>query len=171
MSNDPSAPYRADPTSPIFSESTARLQTRLPDAVQAPADPYASPSSETPHPAAAHSPTAYAPTAYGPSSAYGPAGPVAYRPDPTGTSTTRSSALALIIVSGISMFMSACVVGIPGLVLGLMAYTDLDATSARRRIHLGWVFYAVNIVVVVIAVIGLVAVGFATASSGGPIST
>ena len=93
----------------------------------------------------------------------------AYGQSPYATgSPSNTSAVILTIVSALTT-LSTCVIGIPSLVLGIMALTSnsTDPQGSRKRSRTGWIVLAINAGVVV--VLGILAVILILVfSSGSP---
>lgn len=81
-------------------------------------------------------------------------------PYATGAPTpSNTSGIILTIVSALATI-STCVIGIPSLVMGIMALTSnkTDPLGSRKKSRLGWIVLAINAAFVVILVVVIVAV-------------
>lgn len=159
--NDPTAPVWVDPTTAVPAPPT-------PPAPAAPTPPGVAPPQGSPPPAPPLSnPYAQQPPAqpYGqPAQPYGqpqPAQPyAAYGQSPYVTgppAETNTSAVVLTIVSAIVMLSTCFIIGIPSLILGIMALSSnrADAEGSRKKAKTGWILFAANFgVVVILALLG-----------------
>ena len=140
----PGQPYGAPPAgSPGYGAGGPAYS---PYAQQPPQNPYARPAGGPPPPPYAGGP---APQGGYP---YGPGSYVQQRP-------SNGSALALTIVSGLSLVLGACLTAIPALILGILAlvkHGDSPAEAARYA-RWGWIAYAVGVLIYIAAVIGIIA--------------
>lgn len=90
-----------------------------------------------------------------PSGQYGQPYP-AYGQQPYGTGAPAEpnvSAIILTILSGLSL--STCVIGIPSLIIGIMALSSnrTDPVGSRKMAKTGWIVYAINAGVVAISTV------------------
>ena len=116
-----------------------------------PGNPYAYSGGDRPAPQptptwdAGGNPPAYGAPASQPGPAYGPGYPAGANPYYTAT-PTNGSAIALTVVAGITLLSTCLVVGVPSLVLGIMALNAnaADPAQSRRRARIGWIVYAAN---------------------------
>lgn len=173
----PGPPYGPSPYSsaPQYGEQAPRYG-------QQPPQYGAAPQYGQSAPAAAHHPhNGYDATAskspYGQQNGYGPSysGPgyggyeqpgYYVQPQASGSNT---SAIVLTVVSGIGTLVF-CGVGLPSLVMGIIALTKQpnDPAGAARLAKIGWIVFAVLAVLAVIAVIAFIAIGFAAGSTSHP---
>jgi len=79
----------------------------------------------------------------------------------------NTSAIILTIVSGVSMLSTLFFVGIPSLVLGIMALTSngTDPVGSRKKSRIGWIIYAINAALVIIFAVGIAALVLITGST------
>jgi hypothetical protein len=107
------------------------------------------------------------PQPYGQVSPYG--GPPGYGPSPYAAArgTTNTSAIALLVVSGLSTLVG-CFFAIPALVLGIMAVAKQNQSpaDAAKFTRWGWIAYAIAVAFVVIGGIIALAIIFGTSSTG-----
>lgn len=98
---------------------------------------------------------------YGPSQGGPPAYPgypgYGYTP-PGRPSTTNASTIVLLVLSGL-LTASTCIMGLPSLVMSIIAITkqDNDPEGARRLTMWGWIVLAIMVVLGAIAIAGIIA--------------
>lgn len=175
--NDPTAPVWADPTAPIPAMPAAEVPSAwVQDTPEVPLVPPAPPGASSPYgqqpPAAQTTPPVSNPYAqqppappYGqqpPAPPYGQQYPTygqQYYPTGAPTAPSNTSAVILTIVSGVSMLGTLFFVGIPSLIFGIMALTSntTDPVGSRKKAKVGWIIYAVNVGVIVLAIVGIAA--------------
>ena len=68
-------------------------------------------------------------------------------------SPSNTSGIVLVIISALAT-LSTCVIGIPSLVLGIMALNAnaTDPVGSRRKSRTGWIVFGINVAVVVLLV-------------------
>ncbi len=180
--SDPTAPVWADPTAPIPGPSapgaTSASSQDAPPPPVPPAPPggayppYGQQPSAAPQPPPPVAPPMSNPYAQlpptdpyvQPASQYGQPPGQYGQPDPAygqspysagALAPSNTSAVVLTIVSGLSMLGSLFFVGIPSLILGIMALTSnsTDPVGSRKKARTGWIVFAVNLFIVVLIVI------------------
>jgi hypothetical protein len=147
-------PYAGAEPTPIHPPQQA-----APPYNQPPAQPYGQQPAES-----GHAPAAYGQPAHG-QPAYGPPPPsalpqysvpgVAYGPPPQ----TNASALVLTIISGIlTVSCYFTLVGIPSLIIGIIALTkqNTDIEGSRRLSRIGWITFAIVGVLYVLMIAGFI---------------
>ena len=84
-------------------------------------------------------------------------GTPAYYQNPAGVAPTNTSAIVLTIVSAIAT-LSTCVIGIPSVIIGIMALTSnsTDPAGSRRKARTGWIVFGVNAGVVILLAAALI---------------
>ena len=87
----------------------------------------------------------------------------------TPTATSNTSALVLVIVSGLATLVF-CGVGLPSLIVGIISMTKQndDPAGSRRLSKIGWIVFGVICAIAVIAVVVLIAIGISTADFAPP---
>jgi len=73
----------------------------------------------------------------------------------------------LTIVSALST-VTTCVIGIPSLIFGIMALSsnNTDPVGSRKKAKIGWIIYAINLGLIVLAVVAIVAIVIANSDGG-----
>lgn len=82
---------------------------------------------------------------------------------------TNTSAIVLLIVSGLSTLFAFCITAIPALVLAIISLVkqdDAPADSAKYA-RWGWIAYAIGVALYIIGVISIIAIIASTSSSVG----
>ena len=173
--NDPTAPVWADPTAPIpappappvppGAASPYGQQPAAPQATPPPPPPVSNPYAQQPPVQPYGQPAPYAqPSQYG--QQYPTYGQQSYA---TGapTAPSNTSAIVLTIVSGLTT-LTTCVIGIPSLIFGIMALTSnsTDPVGSRKKSRTGWIIFAVNAGLIVLAVVAIVAIVIANSDGG-----
>ncbi|XVX19644.1 hypothetical protein ACQP1U_15250 [Actinomycetota bacterium] len=92
--------------------------------------------------------------------AYGPYGTPAYGQP----SQTNGNAIAVTVVSGLSLVLCGGILCIPALVMGIMAITkqQTDPAGSSRMARNAWIAYVVGIVLSILVIVGIFAVAMAT---------
>ncbi|WP_270886755.1 hypothetical protein [Pedococcus sp. 5OH_020] len=112
----------------------------------------------------------------GPQGSYGYGAPGAQAPYgalPYGQSQVRGnngSAIALTVVSGALLLIScggAFLAAVPGLVLGILGMTkySTDPVGAVRMTRIGWIVFGAGLLVSLMALVGILALGFSSNGS------
>jgi hypothetical protein len=186
-------PVFSDPTAPIWADPTAQMPTPGPPA----ASPTSSTAPGTPFPHGAHAADPYGPGQSSPSGPpasnpyaqqppvqsygqqpYGQAGAPQYPGGPqypgygqqsysTGSTTqTNGSAIALTIVSALSLCNFFCAAP---LIMGIIALTrnSTDPEASRRLTKIGWIVFAVIWALTLLVLVGGIALGLLSDTSGG----
>ena len=192
--SDPTAPVWADPTAPIPAPPAPASQAPPAPSASTQDDPPLLPVPPAP-PGASSSPYGQQPPPPPPppmSNPYAqqpPAPPwVPSQPDPYGqpqpgqqypaygqqsyatgapSAPSNTSAIFLTIVSGLAT-VTTCVIGIPSLIFGIMALTSnsTDPVGSRKKAKTGWIIFAVNAGLIVLAVVAIVAIAIANSDGG-----
>jgi hypothetical protein len=89
----------------------------------------------------------------------------------TGAAETNVSAIFLTIVSALSMLGSFFLIGIPSLILGIMALTSnsTDPVGSRKKAKTGWIIFAANVVFfILLAIVAAIGLFVLTDASSNP---
>ena len=163
----PEAPRAAPPAAEPVSNPYAQQPPQAPYGQQPPASPW-QPSQPDPYgqPQPGQQYPAYSQQQPGYGQQYPAYGQEYYA---TGAPSTPSntSAIFLTIVSGL-FTVTTCVIGIPSLIFGIMALTSnsTDPIGSRKKAKTGWIIFAVNAGLIVLAAIAVGAIIIANSDSG-----
>lgn len=173
---DPTAP--ADPTTPAPPVAgpgpapypygaTTPLPTTPPAPPYPPPTPPAQPYGGSPALPPAPPPAYGTPSPYAPDPSVYTTHPGAYGAPPP----SNGSAMALTIISAVSVAFCGGLLVIPALIFGIIALTKQanDPAESRRMTRMGWWAYAIGVVVSIVLVIGAIlffVVAAGTASTG-----
>ena len=138
-----------------------------PYAQQPPAEQYGQPAGQYGQPQPAQPYPPYGQQA--PAQQYGQPHPgYAQQHYATGATESNVSAIVLTIVSVLTLLGTWCVIGIPSLIIAIMALTanSTDPTGSRKKAKTGWIVFGVNVAVAALIILGVVVLWGVVASDG-----
>ena len=93
-------------------------------------------------------------------------GTPAYYRNPAGVAPTNTSAIVLTVVSALAT-LSTCVIGIPSLIIGILALTSnsTDPVGSRRKSRTGWIVFGVNAGVVILIAAALITIAIVSGNN------